>query len=151
MAAFRQCDLCNKPYHSYGSKLCNNCLTQADKDFVTIRNYLDEHPGRVNIPRLAEDTEVDERMIMHLVDEGRLDTNNLSGKGISCRLCGSPVASGGNSMCNDCKNSLARQLDASQPKAPPAPSGRAAAPGAPGAPRPGGGRMHTSDMKKRRP
>ena len=54
-----QCQFCKKPFASIGGKVCPACLEQVDKDFITVRDYIDEH-RHSNIELISEETDVPE-------------------------------------------------------------------------------------------
>ena len=109
----RQCSMCRKPFISLGSKLCGNCLERLELDFITIRDYLYNQQSGMSIQALAKETGVPEKNIMHLLREGRIELMVAGKGGLTCEMCGKPIASG--QFCEDCKNLLAKSLG-SEPK-----------------------------------
>ena len=105
-----QCKFCKKPFQSYGGKTCANCLEKIDKDFVTVRDYINEN-RHAHIDQVAEETEVPKQIIIHLLKEGRLivdDPDGASNGLLSCEICKKPIHTG--RMCKDCKNSVASTM-----------------------------------------
>lgn len=111
-----QCKFCKKPFHSVGGSICPDCLDQIDKDFLTIRDYLYDHPGAFDIDAVCEATEVNKKIALHLLAEKRLnislpgDVQSVPG-GLSCSICHKPISYG--NMCEDCKISLSNKLTSS--------------------------------------
>lgn len=133
-----QCKLCDKPFNSFGSFICPDCLEKLDEDFLKIRDYIYDNPGKTNVDQIAEATEIDAKIILHLLEEGRLSTTGLSHLGLTCQICGKPIASG--KMCDDCRGSLSRQLDSVLPPPPAKPDPKTF--GKPGA------KMHVDHNKR---
>lgn len=105
-----QCMYCRKPFAALGGRICPACLDQIDRDFITVRDYIDEH-RTANIKDIAEETEVSEKHIIHLIKEGRLILDNPGdGAGIIvCESCKKPIKTG--KLCEDCMKSLASTMD----------------------------------------
>ena len=104
----KQCSMCRKPFISLGSKLCGNCLERLELDFVTIRDFLYNHSGGMSIQDLAKETEVPEKNILQLLRDGRIELMVSGAGGLTCEMCGKPIASG--QFCVDCKDILAKSL-----------------------------------------
>lgn len=108
-----KCKLCREPFHSYGCPICPACSEQVDKDFFTVRDYIEAHPGQAKAEKIAEDTGVKEAHIVYLLEEGRLDTSSgLAGSGMGgnmkCQVCGRPISIG--NLCDSCKSALTKEL-----------------------------------------
>ena len=104
-----QCAFCKKPFQSYGSKTCPNCLQQMDECFIKVRDYLEEHPY-ADVDTVEKDTEVPSKMILHLLKEGRLIIGDDE-KGnplLTCESCKRPVSTG--RLCEPCRGSLSRAM-----------------------------------------
>ena len=108
MATILQCKFCDMPFQSLGGKICHNCLDKIDLDFITIRDYMYDHPGVFDVNRICEETEIKKKIILHLIEEKRL-TLSVSGGAFSCSVCHRPIEEG--SMCADCKSSLSKSLE----------------------------------------
>lgn len=117
MSNIIQCKMCGGLFESLGGKVCGKCLEQIDKDFVKIRNYLYEYPGKSSVDEICEGTEVSQEVVLHLIKEKRLTSATPSGGALTCKMCQKPISSG--SMCDACKLSLANSLQSSLPKAVP--------------------------------
>ena len=105
-----QCIICSKPFQTYGSKVCPSCLEKMDANFIKVRDYLDDNPN-AGVDKVASETEVSRRVIMHLIKEGRLIMGGNKGIGGSlvCEVCKKPIDEG--KICNKCKGNLAAMID----------------------------------------
>ena len=102
----RQCDFCRAPYHSYGSKLCPECMIKLDEDFVKIRDYLYDH-DRAGVEEVSQATGVTRKTIIHLLKEERLIAGDENGAGcgiLTCETCRKPINTG--RICADCKKEV---------------------------------------------
>lgn len=110
---FIKCSICGNPFNSNGGKVCPKCLDEADDAFIKVRDYLYDHPGAA-ASEISEETEVPEKMILHLINEGRLEIEGVENTGPRCSVCGKAIRSG--SMCETCKAEVARSLMSTVPK-----------------------------------
>ena len=104
-----QCTFCRKPFQSIGRRICNGCLEQIDRDFVTVRDYIYEHK-QTDIDTVAEETGVAKQTILYLLKDGRLILDDPGGAGgmLRCEACKKPITSG--RMCEDCKDMVAKTM-----------------------------------------
>lgn len=107
---FKQCTMCRKPFQSFGGSICNSCLEQIEIDFRKIKDYLYENSGHLSVRELSKKTEVPEKVILHLMRDGRIEIRDNEG-GLLCEVCKKPILAG--TMCDQCKAELARSLDTS--------------------------------------
>lgn len=63
---------------------------------------------------IVAETEVDPKLILRFLKEGRLEMQNSAGL-LSCEKCGAPITSG--TMCQNCKDKLAKAMQSVLPKA----------------------------------
>ena len=105
----QKCNFCKRPFQSYGSKACSECLQLMDECFIKVRDYLDEHPY-ADMDTVSEETEVPSKMILHLLKEGRLIIgDDESGNTIlTCESCKKPVSTG--RLCEPCKGKLTKAM-----------------------------------------
>ena len=115
-----QCKICNKPFQPVSGKLCPECMSKIDRDFITVRDYIYDNPSS-RIDKVSEDTGVEKAVIMQLLKEGRLslDTPDAGGS-LLCDICKKPISTG--RMCKECKGKVAstmsRSIEGSRPPAP---------------------------------
>jgi len=109
---FAKCKLCRAPFFSYGSRLCPECEGQVDKDFITVRDFIYDHPQHSGIEDIAAATGVSEKTIIYLLEEERIMASGAlaSSVGLSCSICGKSISAG--TICESCKTSLAKDLGA---------------------------------------
>jgi len=115
----KQCDYCRRPYQSLGNKVCNDCTTKLDEDFILIREYLYEHDN-ASIEEVSEATGVSRKAIYYLLKEERLLVGDDGGAGIlKCETCRKPINTG--RMCAACKKEIITEVhrSVSAVKAPP--------------------------------
>ena len=99
---FRQCKLCGKIYKYAGSFFCPTCVREVDKHFRTVKDFLYKKPN-VTITEVAEQTGVDERIILYFLRDGRLEMNS-AGDYLKCEACGAPITTG--RVCSKCASGL---------------------------------------------
>ena len=113
-----QCSMCKKPFQSFGSRICGNCLEKIDKDFIIVRDYIYEHK-HADMDTVSEDTGVPKQIIMHLLKEGRLTIDDPSGESgiLFCEVCKKPINTG--RMCKSCKEKVANTMHQNVTSRPP--------------------------------
>jgi len=106
-----QCSICKKPFQSLGGKICNECLSKMDEEFIIVRDYLYENK-HADMDTVSEETGISKQVIMHLLKEGRLILEDAQGgKGggmLLCEVCKTPINSG--RMCKKCKDMVASTM-----------------------------------------
>jgi hypothetical protein len=100
----RKCDHCGKLFNSVGSKLCMECLQLADDAYIKVRKYIYQNHGKADFASIIEETEVSEKTLSYLINEGRIVIENGVGRGTRCRACGAETSSG--SLCPQCTQKL---------------------------------------------
>ncbi len=119
MNNIRTCKFCRRLFQGL-SDLCPNCVDDLDRKYLQIRNYLDRNPAST-YGEIAHGAEVDEKSVLYLVREGRLQLNgDGSNTGVRCLGCGGPVNSG--RYCNACRQRIARQVEQARQKTEPLPA-----------------------------
>ena len=101
----RICKRCNSLYNT-SFKFCPKCLEEIEEEFVIVRRYLFDHPN-ISIEELSEATDVDEKTILYLMKDGRLEYSHPS-TGLKCEMCGQHISKG--KMCDQCSDNLALTL-----------------------------------------
>lgn len=109
----RTCSLCSKMYKYKGNPICPACLKRLDDDYVIVRDYLYDHP-QAGIQELAEETEVDEKIILQMIRMGRIEFAEGVDTGIHCTSCGRPITGG--TMCDSCKKKMSETLRSALPE-----------------------------------
>ena len=116
-----QCKVCKKPFQSFSSKICHECLDKIDRDFIVVRDFIYDNP-RANVDKVSEETEVDRAIILHLLKEGRLQLDNPDGSILRCEVCKKAISSG--RMCKDCMGKVANTMQKNVGPAKPAESAK---------------------------
>jgi len=98
------------PFASVGGRICPACNEQIDKDFITVRDYIDEN-NHSNIEGISKETGVSQPVIIYLLKEGRLVIDGpIEGGGVlACELCRVPINTG--RMCKSCMSNVASTID----------------------------------------
>jgi hypothetical protein len=107
--ALAKCELCEKPFNSFGGKkLCGPCTDEVDKAYVIVRKYIYQNPGKSDFMTIVEATGVPEKVLNCLIDQGRIVTADRGGgKAPRCKACGVPIQEG--VLCPRCKSKLISQ------------------------------------------
>ena len=109
-----QCSICKKPFQSYGRKQCPACIDYIDECFILVRDYLDQYPN-AGMETVEAATEVDQKIILHLLKEGRLimgEGKAVGSAGLICEMCKKPISTG--KLCNSCKDNLSNTISNSK-------------------------------------
>jgi uncharacterized Zn finger protein (UPF0148 family) len=68
------CRACGTPFQGgINDHLCPPCREKEVEMFQKVRDYIREHPA-AKVDEIAEGTEVDERVILRFINQGRLKT-----------------------------------------------------------------------------
>jgi hypothetical protein len=95
--SIRYCKNCSKPFNYKASPYCPKCILAIDEAFEKCRNYLEKN-RLATIKELSEETEVNEKIILLLLKEGRLSMEG--NKELKCESCDKPIDSG--RYCLEC-------------------------------------------------
>jgi len=104
--------MCRKPFNSLGRRICNSCLEQIDKDFITVRDYIYEHK-QTNMDKVSDETGVSKQHILYLLKEGRLILDDETGAGgfLLCESCKKPIKTG--RLCDNCTKNVSSKMQKS--------------------------------------
>ena len=106
-----QCKICHKPFQSLGGFTCPDCVEKIDRDFMTVRDYIYDHPNS-KMDEVSKETGVEKTVILQLLKEGRLKLDTPDPEGLLvCYICKKPISSG--RMCDECKGKVATKMSAS--------------------------------------
>ena len=96
------CIECGRSFGSKnGEKLCKRCSEKkVDDDFKKVRDYLYDHPG-ADISDVSEHTGVEEKIILKLLRQDRIEVVDEENSILKCKSCGKPIKSG--RLCEECK------------------------------------------------
>lgn len=104
----RNCKKCGKVFTSLGDKICPDCKRAEDELFTKVKEYIYDHP-RASIKEVAEETEVDEEIILRYMREGRIEVADDSLSTLTCEKCGKIIRTG--KYCIDCQKKLYNTLN----------------------------------------
>jgi len=110
MSSVRNCPECGKVFTYNGSRnLCPRCIEKEEQKYQLVRKYVKDHPG-AGISEVAEETEVDEELVLRFLKEGRLHSKGLVVADISseCARCGKKILSG--RYCQDCLLKMTKEM-----------------------------------------
>jgi len=102
----RNCKLCNGLFIYQGNPVCPKCMSEMDGYFQTVSQYIEEHP-EATIGEIAEETGVEEKIILRFLHEGRLQLRSKD-SGLSCVVCNTPIQKG--RYCEKCGNEFAKEM-----------------------------------------
>ena len=104
----KNCKHCGKVYLYTGNSLCRECLEVLEKDFLRVRDYVSRHP-EADIETIAQDTDVDTKLILQMLRDGRLQYKGSNG--LICKTCGASIATG--YFCSKCQQEMDRRIQRS--------------------------------------
>lgn len=110
MASVRNCPECGKVFTYDGNRnLCPRCIDKEEKKYLMVRKYVKDNPG-ASINEVAEETEVEEELVLRFLREGRLHSKGLDAADIAseCARCGKQVLTG--RYCQDCLLKMTKEL-----------------------------------------
>lgn len=110
MSNIRTCRRCRKLFNYIASPYCPRCVDEIDKEYRIVRDYIYDHPNE-GIQEIADATEVDERSILELLRDGRLELDSQS-SALQCERCGSSITTG--RYCDRCQSNLSNELKRAQ-------------------------------------
>lgn len=112
---FKKCKTCGRVFQTAFDGLeCPDCVEERERKFEKVKEFLYRYPG-ASMEEIIEETEVDPKLILRFLKEGRLEMMNAAGL-LTCEKCGAPITSG--TMCAKCKDKLSRAMQSVLPKAP---------------------------------
>jgi len=111
-ANLKNCPRCGRLFPAgSGRDICGKCLEAEDDDYGIVRRYVRDHP-RSTVVEVAEETGVDEEVILQYLRDGRLVSNSFAAT-ISCERCGKSIRAG--KYCDGCMNVINAQLQGVEP------------------------------------
>lgn len=105
----RNCKKCGRVFSSFGDKICPDCKREEDELFTKVKDYIYDHP-HASIKEVAEETEVEEEIILRFMREGRIEVADDSLSTLTCEKCGVAIRTG--RYCVDCQKKLVGGLSA---------------------------------------
>ncbi len=102
----RNCKGCGRLFNYLsGPPLCPACVSNLDKKFAEVKEYVYDHPG-AGIQEVSEVMEVPVGQIRQWIREERLAFAEDSMIGLECEGCGVTIKTG--RYCKSCKDKLAK-------------------------------------------
>jgi flagellar operon protein (TIGR03826 family) len=108
----KNCRRCKRLFVTMAQPICPSCLEEEEKDFETVKEYLEEYPQSTS-SQIAEGTGVAEEVVVEFIKAGRLVPKKAV-IAYSCELCRKPIHKG--RLCKVCMSKLESQLRASLAK-----------------------------------
>ena len=95
------CKECGRLFSSAGQKVCPDCQQSEEEKFELVKEYLWENPNST-VKKVADDTGVEEDLIIKFMREERLDVEGLMiDYTLECKRCGAEIKSG--IFCDSCR------------------------------------------------
>lgn len=104
------CSRCGRMFHkSSAGRVCSDCIAEEERQFVTVRDFLEETPG-CSLDEIEAATGVESAVVMRFLREGRLATLGELASGVrgECKRCGTEIAFG--KFCKDCITAMGTSL-----------------------------------------
>lgn len=98
------CKECGKVFSSAGQRVCPDCRQSEEEKFELVKNYLWDNPNST-VKKVAEETGVDEDIIIKFMREDRLAAEGLLvDYTLKCKRCGAEIKTG--LFCNSCRSKM---------------------------------------------
>ncbi|MFN2341154.1 MAG: flagellar protein [Halanaerobium sp.] len=98
------CKECGKLFSSAGQKVCPDCRQSEEEKFELVKNYLWDNPNST-VKKVAEDTGVEEDLIIKFMREDRLAAEGLLiDYTLKCKRCGAEIKTG--LFCDGCRSKM---------------------------------------------
>ena len=108
----RNCPECGRLFNFIRSDICPECKKKTEQQFETIKQYILRNP-KSNVARIAEDTEIPEKVIAGYIKEGRIVLGAVvEDTGVNCELCGISIRVG--RFCEACAKKLREGFEQSE-------------------------------------
>lgn len=112
----RNCKSCGNIFnYVVGPIMCPACREALEEKFVTVRDYIREHP-KVDIHEVSEACNVDVQLIKKWLREERLEITSETAMFLECERCGTSIKSG--KYCDKCKYEVMTGLRGEMKQAP---------------------------------
>ena len=113
-----KCKRCGKLFNKMLDKnVCPACMEKEEEEFQKVRDFLKRYPEK-KLEEISEGTEVDKKVILDFIREGRLQLAEIEVEEGSallvCERCGKPITTG--RFCEDCRKKLAAILSPDEDK-----------------------------------
>src|SRR5690554_3318178 len=102
----RNCKRCKRIFQYRGNKYCPACMIEVDELFISVRDYVYDHPN-ANVAEVSRETEVEEDLILDFLKQGRLELTNPSPDYV-CERCEKPITTG--KYCKKCIDDMEREM-----------------------------------------
>lgn len=101
------CSYCGRVFMKVRDPICPACTKKVESTFQVVRTYLYEH-RYARLIDVVEELGVDLKVVVKLIQEGRLYFVDNPHFGIECEGCGKPTSAG--KYCPSCQEQLVRDL-----------------------------------------
>lgn len=104
-----QCTYCGEAFTAANSKVCLKCSKELDGYFAQIRKFLYTTPGQVSSADIIRELDIPEKAVVHLIESGRLVSEQKLVYKTTCKACGREMMSGA-MLCPECSKTLNTSL-----------------------------------------
>lgn len=96
----KQCPRCSKLFTKIRSAVCEECTPDEEADLEKVRELLD-YDTSLNVEQAAEASGISIDVILRMVDEGNITSQDLS-LNVECGRCGGRAISLSKRLCESC-------------------------------------------------
>jgi ribosomal protein L37E len=104
-----KCKRCDTLFQKNELAICSECEPLEHNDHDSIRDYLNDNPN-ATAEQIADNTDVDVKCIMRLIDQGAIASVEFGGGGAKCGQCGEPAISLSKKLCPACLDKLEKKM-----------------------------------------
>lgn len=101
------CKRCGRIYNRIRRDICSDCIVEEDRAFHVVRDYLKDHRD-ASLSDLSQGTDVDGKLIISMIRDGRLILRDNPNLFYQCERCGNPTQVG--RFCAHCTKELSDSL-----------------------------------------
>ncbi len=113
------CSRCGKIFAYVTKSVCPSCIQQEEESFEKVKEFIREYP-LASVDEISKETDVNPKLILKFVREGRLIPTKGLATALRCRECGAAITSG--TYCVDCTVKLQQKINSAYQKEPSADS-----------------------------
>ena len=105
--ALSSCARCKKLFLKVRSNLCLACETLEEDQYDIVRQHVSQNPHD-NAEKVSGGTGISIETILRFITDGRIAVQGATS--VACGKCGKPAISASKKLCNDCLQTLNKEL-----------------------------------------